>query len=239
MSSETAYQGLLDMCTYLALCDGYICPKPEHKNCCLEITHSIDQLEYLMWKISLLENAGIKCGKLYFRKGKYEVRVRTQRHEIFNIVRKRLYDGNGRKHFSASVARRITPLYFAIMFMDNGSVLLRRSKKENKRKLTGIRNSSCIGALRVSLASFEIEEIENFRQIVSNKFLLDSYIVDKEKYPLLYFSQQHNIENFINLIKEFVPECMMYKINHPTSLHEKLPEETERRNIIYDEATVQ
>ena len=82
----------------MLLGDGSICKTESHHNNCLEITHSINQKDYLFYKMNLLSELGVTIGNPYYRKDKMECRIRTERSEIFTVLRKRCYHANGKKY---------------------------------------------------------------------------------------------------------------------------------------------
>jgi recombination protein RecA len=231
MSSETDFQSLYDLIIFMTIGDGSICKPDSVRNCYLEITHSKAQLEYLKWKISLLENFGIKCGKLYFRKDKSDVRVRTERNEIFNIIEKRMYLPNRKKVLTKRILRRLTPLGLAIWYMDDGSAKISHPKwRKNLYDING-RQDHKLAQLNLATCCFSIEDNKKAIDILNQKFNLPFSLVFDREYPMLYLNGKDNLNRFKDLISPYVIPSMQYKINHPTSFLISSPEETERNDI--------
>lgn len=236
MSSETDFQSLYDLIMFMTIGDGSISKPDPVRNSYLEITHSRAQLDYLKWKISLLESAGIKCGNLYFRKDKNEVRVRTERNKIFNIIEKRMYLPNREKVLTKRMLRRLTPLGLAIWYMDDGTAKLAHSKRrKNLCNISG-RSDYRMSQLNLATCCFSIETNNKIRDILLQKFGLQFSLVlaknkkqDKE-YPMLYLNGKDNLDKFKDIVSPYIIPSMQYKINHPTSFIDSSPEETERND---------
>ena len=230
MSSETDFQSLRKLVISMTLGDGYIAPKEEHHNTCLEMDHSIDQLEYLLWKIELLNKSGMNTGKLYFSKRR-EVRVRTQRHTIFNIVRELLYK-DGIKILSKNILRNLNVLGLAIWYCDDGSACIVKPKwRKQIYKIEG-RPSHKVSQFRLATQGFSEKDAQNAIYMLNELFGLPwQYNLNKDGQPGLFLNGIESMDTFKSMLLPIIPDCMKYKLDHPTSFLYDSPEETERENV--------
>ena len=176
MSSETDFQSLRDLIFYMLLGDGHITKYDPVRNSCMELCHSIKQKEYLFWKVSLLNDFGIKTGVPYYRKDKFECRIRTERNPIFGILRKRCYDENGKKYLSKRMLKDLTPLGLSIWFMDDGSAkLIHPIWRKNKYNVSD-RPDYKLNQIKFAVCSFDEKSNTNAIDILKKNFGLNSYI---------------------------------------------------------------
>ena len=226
MSSETENQVLLQHVYFLAFGDGHISTLDPQRNSQLEITHSVNQRNYLLWKFSLLENLGMSFGKEYFTRK--EVRIRSQRHELLTIARKRLYDEDTRKKvLTRRILKNINPLGLAIWFMDDGSTKFTHSTR--KKEFEKERGNYRVNNFKLAMCDFDLESVENTIEIFKRNFELNWNIsFEEKKYYYLSLTNIDQITKFKNIVYPYFYKDMIYKINHPTKSLCDSPEETER-----------
>lgn len=214
--TETDKQYLYDLILFCSLGDGYIQPYDGKKNSQLWITHSTNQIDYAKWKVALLENSGLDFGKPYFRKDRNDVRFRSQRHELCTVIRKRLYK-NRTKTVTKRMLRRLTPLGLTIWFCDDGSYTKVKPRWRKNIYKVSDRNDYRVSQFKLYTNSFSVEENNKIVEIFQQKFNLSWKIYYYKNYPYLVLSGIGQLNRFKSIIHDHIPECMRYKIDHPTS----------------------
>lgn len=118
--------------------DGSITNHPDYK-----IDHSSEQLEYLQWKLQLLESNGIKTTGLKkyksssgYNKGEDVYRVRLRTTPTIKALLRSVY--LPKKTITRRLLNWLTPLEVAIWFMDDGSVNVNTSKQRSSIKHTAL-----------------------------------------------------------------------------------------------------
>lgn len=97
----------------------------------LTIAHSHKQLDYLKWKASLLEEIlqrPVKIHKCVSRTKvkSYDAYRIMIGHKYFGILRRYLYR-NGKKNFTPTMMSRLSPLGWAIWYLDDGCLYTEKS----------------------------------------------------------------------------------------------------------------
>lgn len=215
-SSETDNQRLMDLILFCGIGDGYISKLDPIRNCNLTISHSTNQLDYALWKVDLLEKHGLKFGDAYFRKDKNEVSFRSQRHELCTIIRKRLYQ-ESKKVITNRILRRIDDLGFAIWFCDDGSYSINKAKWRKQSYNINNRPDYKIQQFKLSTQCFSYDENVKIKDYLNKRFDLSWVITKDRNYDMLYLNGIEQMERLKEILLPVVPDCMKYKINHPTS----------------------
>lgn len=116
--------------------DGSISNRSDYK-----IDHSSEQLEYLQWKLQLLESNEIKTTGLKkyksssgYNKGEDVYRVRLRTIPTIKALLRSVY--LPKKTITRRLLNWLTPLEIAIWFMDDGSVNVNTSKQRSSIKHT-------------------------------------------------------------------------------------------------------
>lgn len=170
-------------------------------NADMEITHTSKNLDYLVFKKSLLERVpGIKC-KITEHNKKTEAktytlyRLTTNRHPWLTYLRDELYK-NRIKLFPKKYVDSLTLLGLFLMYLDDGTLKVRM--KEGTSKIREVRITWC-------LDSFTLGELNYFRQYLENKYGLKSHIYRHSKMQDLNrgFRIWFNSENTNKLLELF------------------------------------
>lgn len=109
--------------------DGSLTLRHKNGNAYLQMTHSENQYDYLLWKRDIIDqlahctihpNHGTKYigGKIY--EGRF-YHLDSKRHPTFTKLYRRFYH-QGHKCLDEYLVKKITPLALAIMWMDDGTV---------------------------------------------------------------------------------------------------------------------
>lgn len=125
----------------LALGDGYI-----SKDGVLEIGHSLKQKEYLDYKYSLIKDFCNHPPKYKISK-KYNYTtyvLHTKSLPFLKLLRRILYDSNGKKHITGKILNRLSLQELAIWWMDDGSMSKKINKKTGNIKSLVFTLSTCI-----------------------------------------------------------------------------------------------
>jgi hypothetical protein len=228
MSSETDFQSLRNLVIFMTIGDGYISPKESHHNSALSFEHSKNQLEYALWKVNILNEYGIRVSAPYYRE--HTVRFRTQRHEVFSIVRDLMYKDN-KKRISRGLLKHIDPLGLCLWYCDDGSACIVHPKwRKNKNNISG-RPDYKVSQFRIASHGFLVEDVDDAIVVLNRNFGLPwKYGINNKNQPFMFLNGIENLENMKRILLPLIPECMKYKINHPTSFLYNSPEETERED---------
>jgi len=187
-----------------------------------DVVHCKKQIDYLLWKESILR-AYVKFGKLITdRSKKDENFVYYKKTSLVESTKNLIYlyerfYSTGRKIVDKKLLNRLSNLGLALWFMDDGSLIPHSFKKNG-----GIRALK----LRLHTSSFNYNEHVIMKEYFDN-IDIDFNITPDKKYFCLSAGKMGSIYNFISRIKPFVElvDCMKYKIkpynkffsaNHPT-----------------------
>jgi recombination protein RecA len=191
--------------------DGCI-PKPQTKNsnCYLKVQHGIKQLDYIRWKSNLLGSFAtepIIINRTFKGKPYTATAFQTKVHPFCTRLRK-LYDENGHKRVNNVVLSYLDELGLAVWYMDDGSKVTRRYKHVDgtygKKKFRGT---------QIAICSFTPNECEIIQEYFNQKWNLDSKVYySRGKYPKITFLSKNGYK-FVDIVKPYIPECMLYKIN--------------------------
>jgi len=213
MKSENIKEILLGC----AIGDGCI-----RKNGCLQITHSIKQKEYIIYKKILLESVGFKVTFKEFERESYgEIRkfvmIYTNVTELGKSMRKYMYL-NDIKIIPDDL--NITPLMWSLIFQDDGrqnKISHYISKKGGIN--TRVETNPWVNRYTIYTDCFDDKSIQNI--IKSLKYYnIDSRISysNKNKYPHIHITNKISKTNFKELICNYICDNMDYKLDLPTYL---------------------
>lgn len=175
----------------------------------MDMSHSSKQVEYLLWKESILR-AYIKFGKLINDKsskdGRFEYNKKTSLVECTKDL-VYLYEdfyALGKKRVTLKLLHRLTNLGIALWFMDDGSLIPHSFKEDGSIRALKLRLHTC---------NFTYDEHLIIQKYFEERGILFNIIKDK-KYYSLSTGKMESIEKFVNIIRPFVclVECMNYKI---------------------------
>jgi hypothetical protein len=118
-------------------------------NYVFKLSHSIEQKEYLEWKVNLLDRFGIKnngikeyissCGYNY---GKRVLYSQMSLHSTIKALRRSIYIP--RKTFTRKLLNWLDELGLAIWFMDDGFININESEQRHGSVQRNIRISTCV-----------------------------------------------------------------------------------------------
>lgn len=181
--------------------DGYCRKVGNDKNAHFEFQHSLKQKEYVDYKRSFLLNIP---GRVY-EYVRHDIRTNVEYYTYTASFLTNLCFTNFHTIFYSSGKKRIpveyldelyTPFALAIHYMDDGSC----SKHSNCNTYD----------ICIATCSFSIDDLNQLVYFLKKKFDLE-FKIQKSSNRIRLRSK--DISKFINLIKPYVPECMLYKIN--------------------------
>jgi len=190
-----------ELITGSLLGDGCVCKHHDGINECRFIeSHSIAQLDYLLWKKSILENF-ISNNIRFIDNSKNKSYgngitcvFETVLHKDFSYFYKMFYS-EGQKHVPANI--KLSPLSLSIWFFDDGSV-----SKNGKYSYFATFHTE----------SFDKKDIAILRKSLKRDFNIDSFIINvKNKYRVIRMNNK-NYHKLCDIIKEYNIPCMDYKI---------------------------
>jgi hypothetical protein len=206
----------------LALGDGYISkPKGEKGNSCLTMKHSLKQKEYLLHKMKILNENGIKTIYRETTSGIHGVcYVMTGKLPIITEIRNLMYP-NGKKIVPKEYIENMCEKSLALFFQDDGGHgIIKRERKKLKSGSISYLVKPYIGQFVFSTNVLDEESI-NFLCKKMNSFGIETKVYDR-KGPVIVISKIESKKIFVELIKPFMCPSMMYKIDRPLSNHGKL-----------------
>ena len=178
-------------------------------NFVFKLSHSVEQREYLEWKIKLLDkfqikNNGIKeyistCG---YNIGKGVLYSQMSVIPTIKALRRTVYIP--KKTITRKLLNWLTPLEIAIWYMDDGHINVNTSKQRSSIQHT-IKIATCVDESTVE---------------VIIQYFLDIWNIKFRKFPegkntfSIASSSEEDYSKFVNLIKPFVEQVpsMLYKI---------------------------
>lgn len=186
--------------------DGTICKNKKNNTHYLRLCQSIKQLDYLEYKHKLLSRIITKeepyiythkdHGKILGTTALYTARqlyTFIEWHKDWYIE---IEDTNKRyKTIPESYLEYLTPLGLAIWYMDDGSV-----KKSNPNYI------------KIATCGFNAEDLSKLQNYLKTKWDINARLESHKSGSYLRLIRQDSIK-FINIIKDYVPESMQYKIN--------------------------
>ena len=174
------------------------------------VSHTEKQHDYLDYKFRILSNRGLASKKFYQDRTTY-ISNREYSSRIHTVRSKSIYSlsevyknshTRGKKKVNKVWLSKINALGLSFWYMDDGSY----SKKKDRPN----------GHVTFSTYNMQIEEVELLVEML-RKFDIFSVIdvIDNEKYSQIFYRIRLNVENslkFFELIKNYVPPCMEYKL---------------------------
>lgn len=205
----------------LSLGDGYLTkPKSDNAGSRLVIKHSTKQIEYLLYKKNLLESNGIICSlDAYTDKNGFSVvQIRTSTTKMIREIQKKLYI-NGKKELSRKLIEEyFDPFILSILFQDDGSREMAKWHRSNgsKYKVEPYINDFIIHTCNFShdsnlLLQKKIEEMN-----------IENRIIKRKEYEVIIISKKEAKKNFIETIRPYFCQSMLYKINSPLYFQKRL-----------------
>ena len=178
-------------------------------NFVFKLSHSIEQKEYLEWKVKLLDkfkikNNGIKeyistCG---YNTGKKVLYSQMSVIPTIKALRRTVYIP--KKTITRRLLNWLTPLEIAIWYMDDGYININTSKQRSSIQHT-IKIATCVDEKTIEII------IQYFLEVWNIKFR--KFPEGKNTFSLASSSEE-DYSKFVNLIKPFVVQVpsMLYKI---------------------------
>lgn len=165
------------------------------------ITHSLKQKDYLLYKKELLGKLGCR---IYFSK-RFDKRtnriyesvvLHTKSHPYIKDVFNKMFV-KSKKDAPLEIINLLTPEAIAIWYCDDGCLYINRK--------------NYVRDLSIATQQFPEETIFNIIEYFKMKYNIH---FNKSKQNTIRINNKENIVRFIELIKQFVPKCMEYKIDY-------------------------
>lgn len=188
-----------------------------------KLSHSIDQQEYLEWKIKLLNNLDLKnnglkyytstCG---YNKGKKVVYSQLSINPTIKSLRRILY--KPKKIIIKQLLNYLNPLGLAIWYMDDGHININTSIQRSSIQHT-IKISTCVDneTIKIIIKYFKDRWNINFRPFK-----------ERENMFSLASSSEIDYYKFINIVKPYVSQVpsLLYKIRNNYTKKEFIAQQT-------------
>ena len=187
MGSLTQEQKSLMIGTILG--DGYLRIIPRRKNAFLEVNHSAKQKDYVDWKYSVLQSIVKNGPKLRNGNGN---RIACRFYtccspEITDLFR---YFYKDRKKIIPDDLQ-INPFSLAVWYMDDGS--------------------KSGDSIYLNTQQFSIEDQNKLQKLLLNQFNINSNLNKDKEYMRIRIITA-DAKKFCNIIREFIPQSMQYKL---------------------------
>ena len=188
----------------LLIGDGTIC-----SNYVFKLSHAKEQLEYLKWKIKLLNDCNIKTNgikkyisKCGFNTGKEVIYSQLAIIPTIKALRRSVYIPN--KTITKKLLNWLTEREIAIWYMDDGYININQSKQRNSIQHT-IKISTCTDKSTVEIITKYFKEKWNID--------FSSWEERPGKYSIKTISED-NVSKFVKIIKPYILQVpsLLYKI---------------------------
>jgi len=171
--------------------------RQRERNSCFRVAHSIRQEGYINFKLRILKDFKIsefaRRDRVIKGNRVNMIHLATKTHPLFNYYRNMFYK-NGRKVVTKEILNQLDARSLAFWICDDGSY------SNTQRYIILCTNS------------YSLEEHNLMKDFFKEKFNLNPTIGFRDgKYYYLRF-KQFDTKILINIIKQFIPECMLYKI---------------------------
>ena len=188
----------------LLIGDGTIC-----SNYVFKLSHSNEQLEYLKWKIKLLNDCNIKnngikkyISKCGFNIGKEVIYSQLAIIPTIKALRRSIYIPN--KTITRKLLNWLTEREIAIWYMDDGYININQSKQRSSIQHT-IKISTCVDkdTAKVIIMYFKEKWDINF-----------SFWEEKQNKYSIRTTSENDIIKFIKIVKPYILQVpsLLYKI---------------------------
>lgn len=179
-------------------------------NYVFKLSHSIEQKEYLEWKVSLLNKFGIKnnnikeytssCGYNY---GKRVLYSQMSLHSTIKALRRSIYIP--KKTITRRLLNWLDELGLAIWYMDDGFININESKQRHGSIQRNIRISTCVDEQTCNMM------IDYFKERWGIEF---RPFLEKSKLYSLATRTNNDTDKFIEIIKPYAEQVpsLLYKI---------------------------
>lgn len=179
-------------------------------NYVFKLSHSVEQKEYLEWKVSLLDKFGIKnngikeyvssCGYNY---GKRVLYSQMSLHSTIKALRRSIYIP--KKTITRRLLNWLDELGLAIWYMDDGFININESEQRHGSIQRNIRISTCVDEQTCNMM------IDYFKERWGVEF---RPFLEKSKLYSLATRTNNDTDKFIEIIKPYVKQVpsFLYKI---------------------------
>lgn len=209
----------------LLLGDGTI-----SSNYVFKLSHSLSQKEYLLWKIKLLNELGLKnnglkeyisnCG---YNVGKPVIYSQLSIIPTIKALRRIMY--RPKKTITRKLLNWLTPLGLAIWYMDDGCVNINQSAQRSSIQHT-IKIATCVDIETLQMI------INYFQEVWNIKFR--PFKEGKTTYSIASSSEE-DFHKFVEIVKPYVEQVpsLLYKIRTSLTKEEFIKQQNlEARNTI-------
>ncbi len=179
-------------------------------NYVFKLSHSVEQREYLEWKVQLLNKYGIKnngikeyissCG---YNKGKEVLYSQMSLHSTIKALRRSVY--TPKKSFTRNLLNWLDEQGLAIWFMDDGFININESEQRHGSVQRNIRISTCVDEETCTMI------IQYFKEKWGIEF---RPFLEKSKLFSIATKTNKDSDKFIEIIKPYVEQVpsLLYKI---------------------------
>lgn len=201
--------------------DGYLTKYREKRaNSYLALAQSCKEDEYLEHKVKRLNEVGLQTNNIFSyntKSGYCKNMCNSKTDPIYNYLRPKLYPNNN-KTIRRKFLNWLDEEGLAFWYLDDGSCCKRYINNKPKGRY-----------LRISTESFNYDEHQIIRRYFIDKWNISPVVCKTSRKQGVYYYLRFDVENsikLINLIKDFVPKCMNYKIQFDYFTETQIPKES-------------
>lgn len=202
-------------------------------NYVFKLSHSVNQREYLEWKVKLLNKLGIKnngikeytssCG---YNKGKGVIYSQLSLHSTIKALRRSIYIP--KKTFTRNLLNWLDEQGLAIWFMDDGFININESEQRHGSIQRNIRISTCVDKETCNMI------IQYFKEKWGIEF---RPFLEKSKLFSIATKTNNDSSKFIEIVRPYVEQVpsLLYKIRDSLTKEEFIA----RQNAVSKRETLQ
>jgi len=184
------------------------------KNPRINITHSIRQKDYALYKAELLKTrfkVHIWYGRRYIPKTKKyygQISMITSHDRRLLGIWKRFYNSGSKR--VPKIISAITPRGLALWYFDDGSLITHTRVRKGKRIYDGW---NCTFATD----SFPLEDQTSLVEMLKTNFDIRARVIGKRKRYYLYINNTES-KKMLEIIRPFATKDMIYKVNYQSRI---------------------
>jgi len=193
----------LDLIKGALMGDGALSRKGDRRAVRFRMGHGIAQAGYLNWKAELLGNVP---ATRHTNRKETAVFVDFTALDELSVLKDEIYRGEGRKTFSHEYLRALSPLAWAVWYMDDGSLSIRSQGKQQRTQGLSGRIEWCVEAMTPESRQAVVD-------VLQEKFGVEATLKRRGKAGKSVITlNRASTDRFLDLVYQSVHPSMEYKV---------------------------
>ena len=193
----------LDLIKGALMGDGALSRKGDRRAVRFRMGHGIAQAEYLNWKAGLLGNVS---QTRHTNRKETAMFVDFTALDELSVLKDEIYRGEGRKTFSHEYLRALSPLAWAVWYMDDGSLSIRSQGKQKRTQGLSGRIEWCVEAMTPESRQAVVD-------VLQEKFGVEATLKRRGKAGKSVITlNRAATDRFLDLVYQSVHPSMEYKV---------------------------